>query len=112
MDTSTNKKKQKAAWISGCVITILTIIFVILSIYDFSWAAVIAYIFVSAQMLSVAAIITVLIIVIILLFQDNRQVVIRIERLPGATQSMFVISPVNLHQTDINRPPPCFEPAR
>lgn len=47
---------QKSSWFSGCVITALIILFVILGVYNFVSGSIIAYVFTSAGLLSFASI--------------------------------------------------------
>jgi signal peptidase I len=53
---------QKASWFSGCVVTALVILFVILGVYNFVSGSIIAYVFTSAGLLSFASIAVVFII--------------------------------------------------
>ena len=50
--TSVVQNPSKSSWISGCVVTALVILFVILGIFDFVSGSIIAYVFSSAHMLS------------------------------------------------------------
>ena len=52
---------------------------------------------------------------LVTVLQDSRthtQVVIGIERLPGRTETLLVVTPIDLHQTDIDRALTRAEPAR
>lgn len=57
------QNSQKSSWLSGCLITALVILFAILGIYNFISGSIIAYVFASAGMFSLASIAIVFIII-------------------------------------------------
>jgi signal peptidase I len=50
--TSANQNPPRASWLSGCLVTALIVLFAILAVYELVWGSVIAYVFASAQILS------------------------------------------------------------
>ena len=52
----------KSSWVSGCIITVLVVLFAILGIYELVYGSIIAYVFSSAHMLSLVNIAVMLII--------------------------------------------------
>lgn len=60
--SSVAQNPSKSSWLTGCAVTALVILFVILGIYNFVFGSIIAYVFSSAHMLSLVNIGIVLII--------------------------------------------------
>lgn len=50
--TSAIQNHPKASWLSGCLVTALIVLFAVLAVYELVWGSIIAYVFASAQILS------------------------------------------------------------